>query len=255
MNLQHERLDALCAALRLDGVSTRYLGLAEEAAGREASLLDFLELVLAHERDTRQARTRQTLARMAGFPIVKTLEEYDFAFAAGVDRALVTGLATLRFIERQENVLLLGPSGVGKTHLAIALGHLATQAGIKTRFTTAADLMLTLEAAQRQGRYQSVLRHAVLGPRLLIIDEIGYLPLTKDQASHFFQIIAKRYERGSTVLTSNLPVGQWDETFGGNATLTAAMLDRLLHHAHVLQIKGNSYRLRKQARAGLLGKK
>jgi DNA replication protein DnaC len=110
--------------------------------------------------------------------------------------------------------------------------------------------MLQLEAARRQERYDAVLRHNILGPRLLIVDEIGYLPLSGDQASHFFQIVAKRYERGSMILTSNLPFTQWDETFGGNATLTAAMLDRILHHAHIIQIKGDSYRLKQQRKAG-----
>lgn len=255
MNIQQERIDQLCGFLKLDGLMTRYPALATEAAAKEASFLDFLESALNHERDIRQARARQTLVRMAGFPTIKTLDDYDFAFAAGVDRKMVNELATLRFVERAQNVVLLGPSGVGKTHLAIALGYLATQAGIKTRFTTAADLMLQLEAAHRQDRYKSVLRHNVLGPRLLIVDEIGYLPLSKEQANHFFQIIAKRYEKGSVILTSNLPFGQWDETFGGNATLTAAMLDRVLHHATVMQIKGESYRLRDQKRSGVMGKK
>ncbi len=113
-------------------------------------------------------------------------------------------------------------------------------AGIKTKFIPAADLMLQLEAARRQEREDSVLRHNVLGPRLLITDEIGDLPLSGDQASHFFQIVAKRYERGSMILTSNLPFTQWDQTFGGNTTLTAAMLDRILHHAHIVQFKGDA---------------
>jgi DNA replication protein DnaC len=121
-------------------------------------------------------------------------------------------LATLRFVERCENAVLLGPSGVGKTHPAIAIGYAATQAGIKIKFITAADLMLQLEAARRQERYDAVLRRNVLEPRLPIIDEIGYLPLSGDQTSHFFQIVAKRYERGSMILTSNLPFTKWDQT-------------------------------------------
>lgn len=254
MSLQQERIDTLCHALKLEGLLARYPALAEGAAKDQSSFLDFLEQALSHERETRQVRMRQTLVRMAGLPAIKTLDEYDFKFATGVDQKQIRELASLRFVERIENVVLLGPSGVGKTHLALALAYLATQAGIKTRFTTAADLMLQLEAAQRQERYESVLRHNILGPRLLIIDEVGYLPLSKEQANHFFQIIAKRYEKGSVILTSNLPFGQWDEAFGGNATLTAAMLDRVLHHAHVVQIKGNSYRLRKQQRAGIIGK-
>lgn len=250
MNLQQERIDAHCQTLKLEGLMQAYRAMASDAVNKDWSFMDYLEHVLEHERDTRQVRSRQTLVRMAGFPTVKTLDEYDYGFAVGAPRKLIDELATLRFIERSQNAVLLGPSGVGKTHLAIAIGYAATQAGIKTKFITAADLMLQLEAARRQERYDAVLRHNILGPRLLIVDEIGYLPLSGDQASHFFQIVAKRYERGSMILTSNLPFTQWDQTFGGNTTLTAAMLDRILHHAHIVQIKGDSYRLKQQRKAG-----
>ena len=148
--------------------------------------------------------------------------------------------------------MLLGPSGTGKTHLAIALGYLATQRNLKVRFMTAADLMLQLEAAHRQGRYKEVLRRSVLGPSLLIIDEIGYLPLAREQSNLFFQVIAERYEKGSVILTSNLSFGEWEQVFGGNTALTSAMLDRLLHHSHVIQIWGDSYRIKEKLKAGVV---
>ena len=140
----------------------------------------------------------------------------------------------------------------GKTHIACALGFKATQARIKTKFITAADLMLQLGMAQRQGKLKSYMQRAVIAPKLLIIDEIGYLPFGREEANLFFNVIAKRYEKGSIVLTSNLPFGQWPSTFSDDATLTAAMLDRLLHHSHVLQLSGESYRLKDKRKAGVI---
>ena len=130
------------------------------------------------------------------------------------------------------------PSGVGKTHLAIALGYLATQKGYKTRFFSAADLVLMLEAAQRQGRYRQVMHRAVNAYRLLIVDEIGYLPMSREQANLFFQVVAQRYERGSMILTSNLTFGSWDSDFASDSVLTAAMLDRILHHSTLVNMVG-----------------
>ena len=145
---------------------------------------------------------------------------------------------------------MLGPSGVGKTHVALALAHRAATAGHKVRFLAAADLMLQLAAARSQGRLRQYFARVVLGPKLLVIDEIGYLPFGREEANLFFNVVAKRYERGSMVLTSNLPFTQWAGAFADDQTLTAAMLDRLLHHAHIVQITGESYRLRDKRRAG-----
>ena len=151
-----------------------------------------------------------------------------------------------------ENVVLLGPSGTGKTHLAIAFGLIAAHKGWKVRFLSAADLVIAIEAAQRQGRMKEVMHRTVAMPKLLIIDEIGYLPFGREQANLFFQVVAKRYEKGSMILTSNPAFGSWDEAFASDAVLTAAMLDRILHHATVVQIAGESYRLKDKRRAGIM---
>jgi DNA replication protein DnaC len=174
-DLQHQRIVELCQELRLSAMPNLYSGIAQSAAAKEASFADFLEETLRAERDARSARAREMFARVAGFPTIKTLDGFDFGFAAGVPRPQIHELAGLAFIERAENVVFLGPSGVGKTHLAIALGYLATQHGYKVRFTTAADLVMTLETAQRQGRWKEALHRTVSVYKLLIIDEIGYL--------------------------------------------------------------------------------
>lgn len=255
MNLQHDRIRALCASLKLDQVASAWPALAARAAEQDASLADFLEQLLSSEQDARHERTRQTLLNLATLPAIKTLEQYDFAFATGAPRAQVQELASLSFIERAENVVLLGPSGVGKSHLAVALAYRAVMAGIKTRFITAADLMLQLATAHQQGRLKQYFNRAVLGPKLLVVDEIGYLPFGREEANLFFNVVAKRYERASMVLTSNLPFTQWASAFADDQTLTAAMLDRLLHHAHIVQISGDSYRLKDKRKAGATPRK
>lgn len=253
--LQHARIAELCSELHLAAVPDLYPATAQAAVARDASFSDFLEDTLKGERETRRARAREMFARTAGFPAIKTLDGYDFGFATGAPRQQIMELADLAFVERAENVVMLGPSGVGKTHLAIALGYMATQRGWKVRFTTAANLVMLLETAQRQGRLKEVLHRAVNTYRLLIIDEIGYLPMGREQANLFFQVVSKRYERGAMILTSNLTFGSWDQAFAGEAVLTAAMLDRLLHHATVVQISGESYRLKDKRRAGVMDKR
>ncbi|EEC9337454.1 AAA family ATPase [Escherichia coli] len=223
MELQHQRLMALAGQLQLESLISAAPALSQQAVDQEWSYMDFLEHLLHEEKLARHQRKQAMYTRMAAFPAVKTFEEYDFTFATGAPQKQLQSLRSLSFIERNENIVLLGPSGVGKTHLAIAMGYEAVRAGIKVRFTTAADLLLQLSTAQRQGRYKTTLQHGVMAPRLLIIDEIGYLPF-----------------------------GQWDQTFAGDAALISAMLDRILHHSHVVQIKGESYRLRQKRKAGVI---
>ena len=208
-DLQHQRLTDLCRELRLSAVADLYPAVAQDVAAKEVSLADFLEQILRAERDARRARAREMFARVAGFPAVKTLDGFDFGFATGAPRQQIHELAGLAFIERAENAVFLGPSGVGKTHLAIALGYLATQNGHKVRFTTAADLVMTLETAQRRGRWKEAMHRTVNVYELLIIDEIGYLPLGREQAKLFFQVVAKRYEKRAMILTSNPTFGSW----------------------------------------------
>lgn len=250
---QADHIDQLCNTLALPQMRLSYANLAQTAAKQQMTFTDYFESLLTAEITARQTRTRDMLVKVAGFPAVKTLDDYDFKFAIGAPKKVIQELSSLSFIERQENIILLGPSGVGKTHLAISLGYLATQRLIKTRFVAASDLMLQLAAASRQNRLEDYIRRMILAPRLLIIDEIGYLPFGREEANHFFQVIAKRYEKGAIIVTSNLAFSQWHSAFAHDATLTAAMLDRLLHHSHLLQIQGESYRLKEKRKAGVMG--
>ncbi len=250
MSLQHERIGELCEQLKFSRLASQWPALAQEAARTEASFADFLEGVLASEIVARDERRSAALLKLATMPAVKTLEQFDWSHAGGAPKAQITELAHLAFVQRAENVVLLGPSGVGKTHIALALAYRAVMAGHKTRFISAADLMLQLAAAKSQGRLKEYFNRAVLGPKLLVVDEIGYLPFGREEATLFFNVVAKRYERASMVLTSNLPFTQWATAFADDQTLTAAMLDRLLHHAHIVQITGESYRLKDKRKAG-----
>jgi len=210
-----------------------------------------LELLLQTEVEAKAERTRRTLLKFAGLPAVKHFEEYDFKFASGAPKKQLQELTGLGFVERAENIVLLGPSGVGESHLAISLAYKAILAGHKTRFITAADLMLQLSTAKAQGRLDTYLKRSVMAPKLMIIDEIGYLPFGREEANLFFNVIAKSYERGSIIVTSNLPFSQWSSAFADDMTLTAAFLDRLLHHSHIAQIAGESYRLKDKKNAGI----
>lgn len=250
MNLQHERIDALCQQLKFACLHAEWPALAQHAAREQLSFADFLEQLLGAEAQARHERKVSTLMKLATMPAVKTLDHFDWQHAPGAPKAQIRELAHLAFVERAENVVMLGPSGVGKTHIALALAHRAVSAGHKVRFISAADLMLQLAAAKGQGRLKEYFNRAVLGPKLLVVDEIGFLPFGREEANLFFNVVAKRYERSSMVLTSNLPFTQWAGAFADDKTLTAAMLDRLLHHAHIVQITGESYRLKDKRRAG-----
>jgi len=252
MNLQLQRIQYACDMLKLPTIATEWSAVAERCATQDKSFAEFLEQLLQIELDARLLRTREMLLKTAGLPAIKHFDDYDFRFATGAPRKQLQELTSLAFVERQENIVLLGPSGVGKSHLAISLAYTAIMRGIKVRFITAADLMLHLATAKKQGRLETYLKRSVLSPKLLVIDEIGYLPFGRDEANLFFNVIAKRYEQGSVIVTSNLPFSQWSTAFADDQTLTAALLDRLLHHAHIVQISGNSYRLKGKRTAGVI---
>ena len=208
----------------------------------ELSAIEAIHGLLAEEFETREGRRVKMGLMTARLTRLKTLQDYDFSFQPSLERDRILTLAQLDFIERNEVVHLLGPPGTGKTHLAIALGIEAVKAAKSVYFGTLAEIITSLEKAEREGGLQARIRFLARNA-LLIVDEIGYLPLSKGGANLFFQLVNARYERGAMILTSNRSFKEWGEVFGDNV-VAAALLDRLLHHAVVIQIEGNSYRLR-----------
>lgn len=239
------------ANLRLGAVAERLDAILSHAARAEPTYLDFLDGMLHEETEAKQRKRVAMGIQIAHFPAVKTLDDFDFKFQPSVDQKLVRELATGRFIAMAENILLFGPPGVGKTHLAIALGRAAVEAGHSVLFVTATTLLATLARAHAEGKLADQVAFYAK-PKLLVIDELGYLPLEKQTANLFFQLVTRRYERGSMLITSNQMVTQWGHVFG-DEMIAAAVLDRLLHHSHTLVIQGDSFRLRQKKRAGFLG--
>jgi DNA replication protein DnaC len=231
--------------LKLAFVREHFEPLARGAAQAHWGHVDYLASLVHGEAQEHEQRRIARRIRLARFPVIKTLDAFQWSWPRKINRLQVQELFRLRFIAEKANVIFLGGVGLGKTHLATALGYAACQHGHAVLFTSAVDVINTLAAAQRNGRLKPTLER-YLRPTLLILDELGYLPIDKVGADLLFQIISRRYERGAIVITSNRVFNKWAEIFNNDATLTSALLDRLLHHAETVLIEGKSYRLKDQ---------
>lgn len=246
-------LTTLLERMKMEHLLAQLDGVCEQAAVGDADYKTFLTQALETEWRGRYQRGVEGRLKQARLPWIKTLDQFDFEYQPSIDRKQVRELAGLSFVERAQNVVLLGPPGVGKTHLAVALGIKAVEAGYSVLFLTLEALMGRLVRARHENRLERSLQQLTY-PKLLILDELGYLPLSREEASLFFRLLVRRYERGSLIVTSNKGFTDWGEVFNDHV-LATAILDRLLHHATTLNIKGESYRLKDKRKAGLLGRR
>jgi DNA replication protein DnaC len=241
--LQLETLNRHLDTLRLPFLKEHCQELACAAAQNSLSHLDYLAQLIEGEEAQRAGRVVARRIQAARFPVIKTLESFRWDWPKKINRLEIQDLFRLQFIEQKANIIFLGLVGLGKTHLASALGYAACQQGLPVLFANAIDVINTLHAAQKRGTLKSQLRKYT-SPALLILDELGYLPVDQRGADLLFQVISARYERGSIVLTTNKAFKQWPTIFNGDSTITSAVLDRLLHHGRTIVIEGSSYRMK-----------
>jgi DNA replication protein DnaC len=248
-NFSYERLHSNLQYLKLNTIEELLDNYLEIAARDSKTTMEVLDYLFEQEKKRREFTAIERRMKTAAFPVKKTLDEFDFEFQSSIDKKVIEDLATLRFVHNAENVVLLGPPGVGKSHLAIALGVEAVKAGISVYFSNTGNLIERLKTANREGTLEKKLRD-LMKYKVLIIDEIGYLPFDEEGAHCLFQLISKRYEKSSTVLTSNKSYREWGEILKDHV-IAAAVLDRILHHCTTINIKGESYRLKERKRQGI----
>jgi len=237
------QLDVQLQRLRLQYIQSNYQTLAHKAAEQQRSYLDYLAQLVEGEFITREMRSIERRIKNARFPVRKTLDDFQWSWPKKINRLQVQNLFRLDFIATCTNVVMIGNVGLGKTHLSIALGHAACTSGHSVLFTTAIDIINTLASAQSAGQLKREIRRYV-NPAVLIVDELGYLPVDKHGADLLFQIISGRYERAPTVINTNRTYKHWAQIFNNDSTLTSAILDRIMHHVDTVIIEGKSFRMK-----------